>query len=101
MRTVVERIKPGVWFEDGCGRKMMKVQDILPSGYHATLVRYCLTDNSFCSNFSVNAIDDKGCPCCCPYGMEIFTVKSKDDLYCDGKAGPTVRHPLSQELLRS
>ncbi len=90
--TSVERIRPGRWFVDGGGRKMLKIQDIYPSGLPLALVQVDPILGTFHSDFAVNAIDDKGLPCCCPYEMEIFHVKSEDDLYLGGNVGPTVRH---------
>ena len=95
-KAAVERIKPGRWFTDGGGRRMMKIQDVLPSGIPQTCIRLNPTTGEILSDFTINAIDEEGIPCACPYGMVIFQVASKDDLYeegsCHAKLAPTVRH---------
>jgi len=105
MLTSIEKIKPGSWFSNGSERRMMKLQDILPSGLHTSYVGvFDLTPTTDDlgtgsdgtgtvrpGSFTINAIDDRGIPCSCPYGMEIFYVESKDDLY-PNQIGPTIRH---------
>lgn len=92
--TSIERIKPGVWFTDGGirPRKMMKLQDILPSGIHQSYIRIVNQDGQYkiCDHYVINAVDDKGVACCCPYGMEIFYVESLENLY-SGHVGPVVK----------
>ena len=90
--VTLERIRPGRWFINGDGRKMLKVMDILPSGLPIALTRIDPDTGDITSDFAVNAIDEAGVPCCCPYNMDIFYVKSEDDLYYGNHVGPTVRH---------
>ena len=69
--TTIQRIKPGRWFENGRGRRMMKVMDIRPSGLHCGLAQILLgrpegfwanAEAELSGDFVVNADDDNGTP---------------------------------------
>lgn len=92
--TSIEKIKPGVWFTDGSRRRMMKIQDVLPSGLPSGLVRVNPVTGELVGDFCINAIYENGGMAACPYEMKIFSVNSKDDLYGEEMAAlaPTVRH---------
>lgn len=98
IRTSIENIRPGAWFVDGHDHKMMKIQDILPSGIQQCILR-CTPEGRIMSDFNINAIYEDGGPACCPYEMEIFYVKSVDDLRNadEIERAPKVRHlPIEQ-----
>lgn len=93
--TCVEKIRPGVWFQDGSGRKMMKLQDILPYNFPSrkqTFMRLNPETGEICSDFAINAVDKQGIPCCCPPNELLFYVRSTNDLYPDDIQGPTTKH---------
>lgn len=93
--TTFERIRGGRWFQDGNlrnPRRMFKFADRFASGLPCGLIGVNLSNGRLTNNFNVNAVDDKGTMCCCPYGMEIFYVESVDDLLPEGETGFTYRH---------
>lgn len=80
VNTTMEEIRPGRWFQDGGGRRMFKIKNTSASGYPLALLGVDAKTGKFTSDLVVNAIDDQGITCCCPYNMDIFYVESEDDL---------------------
>lgn len=90
IRARIQDIVPGRWFQDGGGRKMMKISDVTGGGVPSGLARMdfrkrepSMALEDACGgfgDFNVNAVDDRGIPCCCPPDMDIFFVSNEEDL---------------------